>query len=221
MEEYDNGAKGKEDCRTRCCRDVLLWTNGILSIIALVLIVVDVYVYETGKLKYIGDVTVVLFVVVLALSIIVLLVSLIGCLGAKTKSLYLLGVYIIGLIVALAIECAIVAMCFDPNYLKSTLRQRWNSLSTEKQSEVEKNLSCCGFDGENNYKSGSSSGTSNGTATTSGSCTGCYQAMANDLRGLESALGAITICLIAYEIVIFVFTVCLFCQRKKSDRQST
>ncbi|ETO14589.1 tetraspanin-31 A [Reticulomyxa filosa] len=194
--------------------NMLLWTNGILGMIALILIIVDTYVYETGKLKHIGNITAALFGIALTLAILVLLTSLLGCFGARAKSALSILFYIISLTVTLQMEIGIVGsialMHFDPSFLKTA----WNNFSAEEQRQVEQKLNCCGFDGE------SSSGMTNGTVTTfSLSCTGCKQAMKNNLRGLYGALGAIIGCLILYEIVIVIFIIRLYCHKKRADNE--
>jgi len=216
-EEYDKGEKGKESCTTRCCSHTLLWINGILSAIGVALLIVDIYSYQTKQVHYLGGIDSVLFAVVLVLGIVVVGVSLIGCLGARTKSFCVLVVYACGLLIAFILECVIIVLCFDRAYLKATLRQRWNGLSTEKQQEIENNLNCCGFDGTNNYHAGSYSNNTNEISSTMHQCNGCYETIASDLQGLETALGAITICLIVYELVMFAFTLCLYSKRKKEN----
>jgi len=215
-ESYDKGDKDKESCSTRCCSYALLWVNAALSAIGVALIIVDVYSYQTKQVHYLGGIDSVLFAVALVLGIITVLVSLIGCVGARTKSLCVFGIYAGGLVVAFVLECIIVVLCFDRAYLKATLQQRWNSLSAAKQQQLESSLNCCGFDGTDNYHAGSYSGNTNNTSTMH-QCNGCYQTIANDLQGLQSAIGAITICLIAYELIMFGFTLCLYSKRRKEE----
>jgi len=212
---YDTGEKPNENCGTRCCRHTLLWINGILAAIAITLIIVDIYGYQTNEEQYIGGLNIVLFVVVLSLGVIVLLVSLLGCLGAKTKSLCVFVTYVSGLSIALILECAIVIMCFDSQFLKHSLQQRWNDLSAEKQKQVENNLNCCGFEGTNNNRAGTFSGGGDITTTTMGECNGCYETITSSLKSLQTALAAIAIFLIIYQLFMCGCSVLLYRQKKE------
>ncbi|ETO05774.1 tetraspanin-31 A [Reticulomyxa filosa] len=195
--------------------NMLLWANKILGMMALILLIVDTCVYATGKLKHIGNITVVLFGITLGLAILVLLSSLLGYFAAKTKLSSLVLFYILALVSTIQVEIgiigSIVLMYFDPSFLESA----WNNFSVEEQRQVEQKLNCCGFDGE------SSSGTINGTLTTTTllPCTGCKQAMKNNLRGLYSANGAIIGCLLVYEIALFARIIRLYCHKKTAENK--
>ncbi|ETO30100.1 tetraspanin-31 A [Reticulomyxa filosa] len=217
---YDSGKKDKAPCCIRFARKIILWVNVGLSVLAIVIIALGIYSYTSGSVKYVGEVNSALFALALALGILILIISVLGCVAAKTSSQWVLICYVVGLGLALVFEIVIASLVFNPQHLKGIMKQRWDHLSDSERSNFENEFHCCGFDGTS-YSSGSSQGVVNASlATSTTSCPGCYHEIQKSLHNVQMALGALAILLICYEFAMFAVSMFVFWSNKQKSKES-
>jgi len=224
IQTYDPGKKLKDACCNRCARGFLLWINVGFSVLAFVVIGVGIGTYTTGHVAYVGEVNSVLFALALVLGILMLVISVLGCITAKTKSQCLLIIYVIGLCLAMIFEIVLMSFAFNPQHLRGLIKQRWDNMSTAQQSKLEQDLNCCGFDGPSS--SNTHSGSWNSTAlwnasmtTTTSGCPGCYSVIEKSLKSVQVALGVLAILMLLYELFMFGFSVMLFWARRSDNKK--
>jgi len=221
---YDSGKIKKLPCCSRIARNFILWVNIGSGILAIIIISIGIYSYTAGHITYIGEVDAALFALSLILGLLIMFLSILGCMTAKTKNMCMVYVYMLGLFVSLIFEIVIAALVLNPQTLKGLMRKRWNNLTSSQQIEFEDQFGCCGFDGLSSTSSGSGSGYHNTTLTTAmaSSCPGCYSRIERSIHSAQVALGAIAVLLIFYELLMFAVCMLIFWANKKNcQRRST
>merc|ERR1719461_563116 len=125
----------------KCSKHVLFAVNFIMLLIGVALVVVIFFVKENneasgGDLEFEMSDTIVYLCV--AVGVFIIIVSFLGCVGAKTQSRCLLVVYIGFLVLCLVLEIVGVTLIFtDEDLIRKSVEDQWDNLDEEDQEQYE------------------------------------------------------------------------------------
>merc|ERR1719211_50034 len=152
MDQYDNNYdtnmytpsankdKGLTGC-AKCSKNTLFAVNFVMLLIGVALVVVVFFVKENneadgGDLEFAMSDTIVYLCV--AVGAFIIIVSFLGCIGARTQSKCLLILYITFLVLCLILEIVGVVLIFtDDELIRKSVEDQWNNLSDEDQEQYE------------------------------------------------------------------------------------
>merc|ERR1719150_2906637 len=186
--------KGLGAC-AKCSKHTLFGINFVMLLIGVALIVAVMFLRENnaaagGALEFEMSDTIVYLCV--AVGVFIIIVSFLGCVGAKMQSRCLLVVYIGFLVLCLILEIVGVVLIFtDEDLIRKSVEDQWNNLSDEDQEQYEEDNDCEDFDD-------------------------CYDSLEAGLQNNLYLIGGITIGIFLYQLMMTVLSVCL-CRKPKGQ----
>merc|ERR1740123_1245 len=177
----------------KCSKHSLFIVNFVMLLMGVALVVGILFVRENnssdgGNIELAMSDTIVFLAI--GAGVLIIIVSFLGCVGAKTHARCLLITFIILLVFCLVLECAAVGVIFlDDTLLRENIEAQWDKLSDEQQIAYEADNECAGFDE-------------------------CYESLESELEGNMYIIGGITIFIAVYQLAMTLFACCL-CTRSK------
>jgi len=124
----------------------------------------------------------------------VLIISFLGCMGAKCASRSMILLY--ALVMMLVIICQIGIAAFvvtRSNDVNSLVTTRWDDLATAQQQQLEQQFGCCGLNSFNDSRAA--------LPCPAGTDTGCVDKLHNDLRHELLAVGGAALAFAIVEVL--------------------
>merc|ERR1719495_180038 len=180
----------------KCSKHSLFLVNFVMLLMGVALVVGILFVRENnsadgGNIEFAMSDTIVFLAI--GAGALIILVSFLGCVGARTHARCILIAFIVLLVLCLAIEAAAVGVIFlDDSLLRDNIKTQWNKLSEEKQLAYEQDNDCSGFDE-------------------------CYESLEGELESNMYIIGGITIAIAVYQLAMTIFACCL-CTRSKGQQ---
>lgn len=205
-------------CGNNVLKYILLFLNFLVFVMSLIGVIVSlVFILEPGSLEKAGsfvkefnDINTVLspqsirlgLYVILGASVVILIISFLGCCGAWKEIKFLLGLYAIILLIILIAEVAafILAIVFK-NKVESKLKeglQKAKSKNSTIYGDFEKIVECCGVeDGDKCIN------------TKLDFKIGCYNKVIELVKSFYTIVLAVSVITVIIEILLISFSCCL------------
>eukprot|EP01084_Bolivina_argentea_P278203 475159_1 len=146
---YASSKKYDDDSSGGCAKHTLFGVNFIMLLIGVILIVVVFFMKENGSSEDIpiGITDTVLWTTVIAGALIII-VSFLGCVGARTEQKCILIVFIVLLVLCLLLEIVAIIIIFAAkDIVKEQAKEQWNGLTDAQKASYEGDNDCQGFEG--------------------------------------------------------------------------
>lgn len=214
---YSHGGGGGNDLGScgSCSKTMIFWSNLILSVLAIALIVVGVYAYLNESSSQIGALSQPVLILIIICGVLIMLVSVVGCCGATSESPCLVITYITLLIIIILMEISIAGLVFNSKYLEEYSRKTWKSSSDNDRDRYQNKFDCCGFDDYLDNPGPNCQVSDIVVETTDVIEDGCYDSIKKEIEGYRIAIGIFSILLMTYQIAMLTFSCCL-CNRLRS-----
>ncbi|EEB11276.1 tetraspanin-31 A, putative [Pediculus humanus corporis] len=136
-----------------CSKNALTTLNILYVVVAFILIGVAVY----GKASALGT-NIPVISGILACGVFLILISILGLIGAAKHHQVILFFYMIILFFLFLVQFSIACACLTVNsdQQEKLARQGWESSSIEFKEQIQETFQCCGFDNRTNSKSANS-----------------------------------------------------------------
>jgi hypothetical protein len=197
-------------------RGYVWYMNLIFNILGFVMViggVVAIFVSQVGE--YVGrDIS----IGVCALGAFMILLATLAMCGSTKIShdnRCTLKVYVVFLSLLIVAQAALVVVAFfKEGHLFDFIQGRWNGFEKSDRENFMKNVGCGMYNEDKKLSCGSD--------LDSKACfTDCFETVKKDFGNVTSILSIVSICIIGYELLMLVFSVCIVCEDTSNQMITT